>query len=388
MPALQGRAVYGPKEKDYHAFSREVGRLPQKWRGGFVMRKARCWVVLAVAMLVSSAVLASAPGGKEAKPLPVALGMSAANVEAKLGKPQETASSPDGTAVWTYQEKDARAEISFERGRVARIVQAAVGDDAKEIQGTWKVVSLVEDGSPRTEPETILVIGDGKITPIVDGKAEETGQYRLDSTALPRTIDVLEANSDVGRGVYSLAGDELKICIAGKPGTARPTKLESKPGSDTAMVVLKRQSREWKHPVASESTPKVSPKPESQGPKLVKVSGTVKFNDGSLIPVPEKGKGRPPTIMFAPTAEPAPGQIRKGAGGTIDEKGHFELMTFKPGDGVIPGKYVVTIHANSKYPPEPGSSLVPLKYTRAQTSGLEVTIEKPMSDVQFELEKR
>ena len=65
------------------------------------------------------------------------------------------------------------------------------------------------------------------------------------------------------------------------------------------------------------------------GPKLVKVSGTVRFKDGSLIPVEERGKMG--SINFAPVGEAVAGQVRKGAGGTLDENGHFDLFTFKLG---------------------------------------------------------
>jgi hypothetical protein len=125
----------------------------------------------------------------------------------------------------------------------------------------------------------------------------------------------------------------------------------------------------------------------SKGPKLFKVSGTVKFKDGTLIPVPEKGKGKAPTITFNLVGDPPPGQQKKGAGGTIDENGHFELMTFKPGDGVMPGKYVATITANEKYPPDPKFNLVHDKYLKAATSGLEYTIDAPKSDLVVELDK-
>ena len=52
----------------------------------------------------------------------------------------------------------------------------------------------------------------------------------------------------------------------------------------------------------------------SKGPKLVKVSGTVKFKDGTTIPVPEKGKGTFPLINFQPLADPAP-QPKRGPAG-------------------------------------------------------------------------
>ena len=125
------------------------------------MRNVRCWVSFAVVMLAVSLLPGCGRGEKEAKPLHVALGMSTADVEAKLGKPQETASTPDGPTVWTYEENDTRVEVSFEDGRVTRIVHAMVGDDAKEIEGTWKVVSLVNEGKLEDPTPMTFAIGGG-----------------------------------------------------------------------------------------------------------------------------------------------------------------------------------------------------------------------------------
>ena len=175
------------------------------------MRNVRCWVWCAVVMLAASLLPACGREAKEAKPLPVALGMSTADVEAKLGKPPERASMPDGATVWKYLEKEKRVEITFERGRVNEIVQAVVGDDAKEIQGTWKLGSLVNEGKLEDPTPMTFAIGGGKITTLEGPDAEESGQYRLDSTASPKTIDLIGGEGQVVRGIYSLSGDELKI---------------------------------------------------------------------------------------------------------------------------------------------------------------------------------
>ena len=354
------------------------------------MRNARCWVSFAVVMLAVSLLPACGREAKEAKPLPVALGMSIADVEAKLGKPQETAATPDGPTVWTYQEKDTRVEISFEGGRVTGIVQAAVGDDAKEIQGTWKVVSLVNEGKLENPPPMTFAIGGGKITTLEGPDAEESGQYRLDSTASPKTIDLIGGEGQVVRGIYSLSGDELKIYATGH-GSARPTEFESQPGSKTGILVLKRQSREWSHAVARKPGLKERTAVEAKGQRLVKVSGTVKFKDGTPLQVPEGGRA---VVTFTPadtTGELAPGQIRKGASAMIRPDGTFEMGTMKPGDGVIPGRYRVFLMTQKNVaanPNDPANQFVQKKYTSAVTSGLEVTIDKPTSDLRFELDKQ
>jgi hypothetical protein len=93
---------------------------------------------------------------------------------------------------------------------------------------------------------------------------------------------------------------------------------------------------------------------------FVKVGGTVTL-DGKPL---ESG-----FVQFQPTS----GQV---ASGEIGPGGRFVLSTHSAGDGVLPGTYQVTVVA---YDPEateqtPEHLIVPLRYTRSGTSGLEVTV--------------
>jgi len=64
------------------------------------------------------------------------------------------------------------------------------------------------------------------------------------------------------------------------------------------------------------------------GPKVYPVTGTVLYNgqpvDGAVVAF----RGESATKM---------------ATGTTDAQGHFELTTYKPGDGAVPGKHTVTV---------------------------------------------
>jgi hypothetical protein len=70
-------------------------------------------------------------------------------------------------------------------------------------------------------------------------------------------------------------------------------------------------------------------------------------------------------VQFHPPA----GQV---AAGEIGPGGAFTLTTRSPGDGVLPGTYQATVTAEATDPTE--QPLVPLRYTRAGSSGLSVTI--------------
>ena len=101
-------------------------------------------------------------------------------------------------------------------------------DDAKNIQGTWKVVSLKSPGkSPSVEELTKLRVRITKdqVIFVLDGKDVEVLKHRLDPTKKPREIDLIAGTSDsvkdkgkaksgetVIPGIYELNGDDLMIC--------------------------------------------------------------------------------------------------------------------------------------------------------------------------------
>jgi len=107
-------------------------------------------------------------------------------------------------------------------------------------------------------------------------------------------------------------------------------------------------------------------------------TGVVKFDDGT---VPQ---GDISSITFQPKLG---GPDTKGAQGTIEPDGSFQLSSERPGDGAKPGEYTVTVHAMVGYPD--GKSVVPQKYTNSRETPLsaevkasgenhfEFTVEKP-----------
>jgi hypothetical protein len=56
--------------------------------------------------------------------------------------------------------------------------------------------------------------------------------------------------------------------------------------------------------------------------------------------------------------------------------GSFELTTFSPGDGAVPGKYVVVLHSGKGIDP---------KYTDEDTSGLKVTVPSEGGKIEVKL---
>jgi len=108
------------------------------------------------------------------------------------------------------------------------------------------------------------------------------------------------------------------------------------------------------------------------------------------------------TVVFIPIAH------KQGAAATTDDSGRFSLMTFNPEDGAVPGSYQVTIRKvellpgkaiksseggsgeggeDDEAPPPPiEKHLIPEKYSKVTTSGLQVdVVDGQPNEFSFEL---
>lgn len=107
------------------------------------------------------------------------------------------------------------------------------------------------------------------------------------------------------------------------------------------------------------------------GLKTVQVHGQVTY------------QGKPVSegwVTFLATT-PSEGMPNRPATGDLQPDGTYQMRTIKPGDGVVPGEYVVTIVAYEydkwtppQTPDDHPDYTIPKKYVSAQTSGLTITI--------------
>ena len=110
-------------------------------------------------------------------------------------------------------------------------------------------------------------------------------------------------------------------------------------------------------------------------PETIPVRGRVTYHgqplatgDVKLIPV-EIPEGRP----------------KRPATGSLNVHGEFELSTFRPGDGVVPGEYAVAVvsirrYANLLDPNDKPEYAVPRRYVDPNTSGLKAVIPEQTSE--------
>ncbi|SRR6266536_3541342 len=130
-------------------------------------------------------------------------------------------------------------------------VALAVADDKaamnqkviKQLEGEWEIVSILADGVKRPAPardKERVVVHDGKWTSMAGEKILAKGEYTIDPTKKPMTMDISSDNGPTALAIFELSKDEYRLCMA-VPGSAeRPTKFASEKGSGHALVTYKR----------------------------------------------------------------------------------------------------------------------------------------------------
>jgi uncharacterized protein (TIGR03067 family) len=127
----------------------------------------------------------------------------------------------------------------------------AIKKDLKLLEGTWEIVfrgrqgkeaPLVNKFGEGWRHQTILL--DGSIQ--LEGKPKDAPKvkYRLDPTTKPKSIDIVFPPNQSGiqvvtEGIYSIEGDELKLCCA-SVGNPRPTDFTYARGSGRFLEVYRR----------------------------------------------------------------------------------------------------------------------------------------------------
>jgi hypothetical protein len=109
------------------------------------------------------------------------------------------------------------------------------------------------------------------------------------------------------------------------------------------------------------------------------VSGKVTL-DGEKVPGPGY-------IYFTIDSTGKEGISRPGTA-EFDAEGNYKVTSFEPGDGLMPGKYLLRVDC-WKTPPnmdgKPVVSFIPQKYQDAAQSGLELNVEPNSKPITFDI---
>jgi uncharacterized protein (TIGR03067 family) len=120
----------------------------------------------------------------------------------------------------------------------------AAKDEAKKLEGTWKVVSG-EAGGMKVEDEKLLkeIVFQGDKLTLKQDKGGQEGTFRVDPSQKPKALDFIVTRDGKDLTIpliYSLDGDELKVVIPlVEPGklkdVKRPDSFETK---DKPLILL------------------------------------------------------------------------------------------------------------------------------------------------------
>ena len=122
-------------------------------------------------------------------------------------------------------------------------------DDLEVMQGRWRVVEAVRDGTRLSDAEAQSVAcsfgADGRALVFKAGAQIFEGTFRLDPTQEPKAEDVTQTSPGPLQGttlhnIYALEGDTLTICSPA-PGAARPTEFTAEAGSGRFLRVFRRE---------------------------------------------------------------------------------------------------------------------------------------------------
>jgi hypothetical protein len=114
----------------------------------------------------------------------------------------------------------------------------------------------------------------------------------------------------------------------------------------------------------------------NSGPAVYPVSGTVKFEDGS-VPTGEMA-----SVQFIPVQRT---EISQTCSGSIQLDGSYKISTFNPEDGALPGEYKVTFIIHKTYVGR--ESLVAPEFTDFNTTPLTATVKSGRNKFDFTIKK-
>ncbi len=117
----------------------------------------------------------------------------------------------------------------------------------------------------------------------------------------------------------------------------------------------------------------------SNSPQCIPVQGTVTV-DGAKVPGPG-------FIYFTSDPDHTQGLSRPGTA-EFDAEGNYKVKTFMPGDGLLPGKYLLRVDCWQSAPNMEGKpviSFLPQKYQNASSSGLVLNVEPNSVSITFDV---
>ena len=125
---------------------------------------------------------------------------------------------------------------------------AASKTDLARMQGTWQLVSAMEDGErlPEDKVKQTSIVVEGntfRFPGLAEDATSSAGTFTLDATKRPKEIDSVSTEKEVMLGIYEMGDDSYKICFA-PAGKSRPSEFASRPGNHQILQFWQRQKKQ------------------------------------------------------------------------------------------------------------------------------------------------
>ena len=106
---------------------------------------------------------------------------------------------------------------------------AVAQDDATRIRGFWVANGVrIEEGKPEETPTNYTArFENGNYTMQLGLDSNESGKFSLLPSVSPKQIDMVTNEGDLLKGLYSLDGDKLTLCMPAEKGLPRPTEIKA-----------------------------------------------------------------------------------------------------------------------------------------------------------------
>jgi uncharacterized protein (TIGR03067 family) len=121
-------------------------------------------------------------------------------------------------------------------------------DDLERLQGTWRVVTLIEQGKEVPKKETDLleiVIDKDTYTALEKGVPEAKYTIKLDASKTPKHIDFKIAGGknkgEVEAGIYRFEDDKVRMVVNEDPKGGRPTAFDGKDAANYSVILLEKK---------------------------------------------------------------------------------------------------------------------------------------------------
>lgn len=204
-------------------------------------------------------------------------------------------------------------------------VWAQIKGDKAHLQGVWKVVRAEHGATVRVDGDVYVLVDGNRSSWQTSNSTLEGGLY-LFSSRNPKAFDFATSARTI-EGIYSLEGDELRLCYQFGTDARRPGKLAASSGQHQVLLILRRVKgmdiRNFKLPDGSKAfptlvSPTAPPAPPAQtvphAPQRQPVSP--KRLGGKIAPEPARvgqifvvGNGKTPMDVILRELDLYPGQV-------------------------------------------------------------------------------